>query len=139
MASQNLYQDLKNALNEFKTFMDANTDKIKPAIQTLKAIIPQVGDLVQKLIDLMNKLKTGIQGLNVSNIQGLSQLSTFTTAAKTLLQTAENLLPDEKSSIDEVLGVVDVVSGLPSLDTVKQDILKSIDDIITDLNKLVTA
>jgi len=136
MAGQNLYQDLKNALNDFKTFLDSNTDKIKPAIQALKAIVPQVGDLVNKLIDLMNKLKTEIQNLNVGNIPGLSQLSTFTTAAKTLLQTAENLLPDEKSSIDEVLGVVDVVSGLPSLDTVKQDILTLLDGIIADLKKL---
>jgi septation ring formation regulator EzrA len=144
MASQNLYQDLKDKLNDFKTFMDANTDKIKPAINALKAIVPQVGDLVKKLVDLMNKLKTGIQNLDLKNLPGLpadgiATLSTFTTTAKTLLQTAEGLLPDEKSSIDEVLGVVDVVSGLPSLDTVKQDILKLIDDIITDLNKLVTA
>jgi ABC-type transporter Mla subunit MlaD len=139
MANQSLYDDLKNALTDFKTFLDANTDKIKPAIQTLKTIIPQVGDLIQKLIDLMQKLKTAIQNLNVSNVPGLSQLSTFTTAAKTLLQTAEGLLPDQKSSIDEVLSVVDVVSGLPSLDNVKQEILKLIDDIITDLNKLVTA
>jgi hypothetical protein len=31
---------------------------------------------------------------------------------------------------------VSVVSGLPSLDTVKQDILKLIDGIIGDLNSL---
>jgi hypothetical protein len=136
MATSNLYQDLKNALNDFKTFLDTNVTKIKPAIQALKSIVPQIGDLVSKLIDLMNKLKTEIQNLNVSNIPGLSQLSGFTTAAQTLLTTAENLLPDEKSSIDDVLSVVNVVSGLPSLDTVKQDILNLIDGIIGDLNSL---
>lgn len=136
MATTNLYQDLKNALTDFKTFLDKNVATIKPAIQALKSIVPQVGDLVTKLIDLMNKLKAEVQNLNVSNVPGLSQLSTFTTAAQTLLQTAENLLPDQKSNIDDVLSVVSVISGLPSLDTVKQDILTLIDGIIGDLNSL---
>jgi len=136
MATPNLYQDLKNALNDFKTFLDTNVATIKPAIQALKAIVPQVGDLVNQLITLMNKLKTEVQNLNVSNVPGLSQLSTFTTAAQTLLQTAENLLPNEKSDIDAVLSVVSVVQGLPSLDQVKQDILNLIDGVIGDLNTL---
>jgi prophage DNA circulation protein len=136
MAVPNIYQDLKNALNEFKTFLDTNVATIKPAIQALKAVVPQVGDLVTQLIGLMNKLKTEVQNLNVSNVPGLSQLSTFTTAAQTLLQTAENLLPNEKSSIDSVLSVVSVVQALPSLDTVKQDILNLIDGVIGDLNTL---
>jgi phage-related protein len=136
MATSNLYQDLKNALNDFKTFLDTNVTKIKPAIQALKSIVPQIGDLIGKLIDLMNKLKAEIQNLNVSNIPGLSQLAGFTSAAQTLLTTAESLLPDEKTAIDDVLSVVNVVSGLPSLDTVKQDILNLIDGIIGDLNTL---
>jgi phage-related protein len=136
MATPNIYQDLKNALNDFKTFLDANVATIKPAIQALKAIVPQVGDLVNQLIALMNKLKTEVQNLNVSNVPGLSQLSTFTTAAQTLLQTAENLLPNDKTDIDAVLSVVSVVQALPSLDTVKQDILNLIDGVIGDLNTL---
>jgi len=136
MPASNLYQDLKNALNDFKTFLDTNVATIKPAIQALKSVVPQVGDLVNQLVTLMNKLKTEVQNLNVSNVPGLSQLSTFTTAAQTLLTTAENLLPNEKSDIDSVLSVVSVVQGLPSLDTVKQDILTLIDGVIADLNSL---
>ena len=136
MASSNLYQDLKNALTDFKTSLDKNVATIKPAIQALKSIVPQIGDLVTKLIDLMNKLKAEIQNLNVGGVPGLSQLAGFTAAAKSLLETAESLLPDQKGSIDDVLSVVNVVGGLPSLDTVKADILKLIDDIIADLNSL---
>ena len=132
----NLYQDLKKALSDFKTFLDSNVATIKPAIQALKAILPQVGDLIDKLISLLGQLKTAIQNLNVSNIPGLSQVSQFTSAAKSLLQTAESLLPDQKTAIDDVLSVVDVVSGLPSVDQVKTDILNLLDGIIQDLNSL---
>jgi hypothetical protein len=132
----NLYKDLQNALTDFKTFLRNNITVIKPAIQAAKAIFPPVGDLVNKLITLMGQLKTAVQSLDVKNIPGLSQLSTFTTAAQTLLTTAENLLPDQKSNIDSVLSVVNVVGSFPSLDTVKQDILNLITDIIGDLNSL---
>jgi phage-related minor tail protein len=136
MADSNLYTDLKKALQDFKDFLHTNVQTIKPAIQALKSLIPQVGDLIDKLVGLMDQLKAEINKLDVSNIPGLSQVSTFTASIKTLLTTAENLLPDEKSAIDDVLKVVDVVSGLPSLDTVKQDILQLIEDIKTDLNSL---
>jgi hypothetical protein len=136
MATTNLYADLKKELDTFKSFLDTNVTVIKPAIQALKSIVPQVGDLVTQLIALMNSLKTEIQNLNVSNVPGLSQLSSFTAAAQSLLTAAENLLPDEKTNIDSVLSVISVVSSLPSLDAVKQDILKLIDGIIGDLNSL---
>jgi hypothetical protein len=132
----NLYEDLKKALEEFKTFLHDNIATIKPAIQALKALIPQIGELIDKLITLMGQLKTEIQNLNVGAIPGLDKVSAFTNGIKTLLTTAENLLPDQKPSIDEVLGVVSVVSGLPSLDAIKQEIIDLIDAIVTDLNTL---
>jgi hypothetical protein len=136
MAAQNLYADLKNALNDFKTFLDANTATIAPAIKSLEAVVPQISDLVSKLIDLMGKMKTELQNLNVAGIPGLEQVSKFTTAVTTVLTTAKSLLPDQATTIQEVLDVTNVVTGLPSLDTVKADILKLIDDIVADLNQL---
>jgi hypothetical protein len=134
--AQNLYTDLKNALNDFKTFLDQNTAAIKPAIQALESVVPQISDLVSKLIDLMGKMKTEIQNLNVSGVPGLDQVSKFTSAITTVLTTAQNLLPDQASAIQDVLNVTNVVTGLPSLDTVKQDLLTLIDGIVADLNQL---
>jgi hypothetical protein len=92
--------------------------------------------LIDKLITLMGQLKTEIQNLDVGAIPGLDKVSAFTNGIKTLLTTAANLLPDQKADIEEVLGVVNVVSGLPTLDTVKADILALIDAIVADLNTL---
>jgi len=132
----NLYQELKDALSQFKSFIDTNSATLKPAITALKPIVPQIGDLLTKLIDLMNQLKSAISGINVGAIPGLSQVSQFTSTVKTLLTTAEALLPQQKTAIDEVLAATDVVTGLPSLDTVKQDILNLLTGIINDLTAL---
>jgi len=136
MATDNLYQDLRDVLKEFKDFLAANVATIKPAVQALAAIVPQVNELITKLIDLMGRLKTEIQNLNVSAIPGLDKVSQFTASVKTLLTTAENLLPSQKTTIDDVLAVVNVVTGLPTLDQVKQEILDLLDAISGDLQQL---
>jgi hypothetical protein len=136
MATPNLFPDLRNALSNLKTILDTNGAILKSTLQTLKVVLPQVGDLVSQLISLMNSLKTEIQNLDVSNLTGLPQLASFATASDAVLQKAENLLVDRKADIDSVLGVLGIVESLPSLATVRQDILALIDGIVADLNTL---
>jgi predicted PurR-regulated permease PerM len=136
MPEQNLYQELKDALQEFKDFLDTNVPVIKPAIQALSSMIPQINELIDKLISLMGDLRNEINNLNVGAIPGLDKVSQFTASVKTLLETSKNLLPGEADTIDDVLAVVNVVTGLPTLDTVKADILALIDQIVPHLNSL---
>jgi hypothetical protein len=134
--ADNLYQDLKNALQEFKDFLHGNIPTIKPAYQALRALVPRVDDLVNGLIDVLGKVRAEIARLDVTTIPHLQDVSTFVTSSRTFLQTAKTLLPNESGAIDEVLAVTDVVSGLPSLDEVKADILSLVDAIVADLNAL---
>lgn len=137
MAGHSLYEELKTALGDFKTFLDENVSTIKPAITTLAAIIPQIVDLIDLLIELMGTIRTEIENLDVGSIPGLSEVSSFTDGIKTLLETSRDLLPeDAKGTADDVLEVVNVVSGLPTLDNVKAEILSLIDAIVAHLNSL---
>lgn len=137
MAADNLFEELKDVLQDFKDFLDENVSVIQPAMAALKAIIPdQIDDLLSKLIDLINKLKTEIQNLDVSTIPGLEEASDFTDKIKSFLAAAKNLLPDDTAEIDEVLAVADVVTGLPSLDDIKAEIITLLDAIIGHLNTL---
>ncbi len=136
MAEKNLFEELKDVLQDFKTFLDSNVPTIKPAIQAIASLIPQVNELIDKLIGLMNSLKTELNKLDVSAIPGLAEASNFTSKIKTFLDAAENLLPDQKSTIDDVRSVADVVTGLPSLDAVKAEIIGLIDAINAHLNSL---
>lgn len=132
----NLYQQLKDALEEFRDFLDENVPVIKPAIVALGAMIPQIGQLLNQLIELMGDLKEEINNLNVGAIPGLAEVSQFTAGIKTLLETSKNLLPQQAGTINDVLAVVDVVGSLPSLDDVKGEINTLIDEIVVHLNSL---
>jgi hypothetical protein len=134
--SANLYQELKDALGTFRQFVDSEKDPLHTAVSTLKPIVPQVGDLLNKLIDLMGQLKTAVNNIDVGSIPGLDKISQFTSSATTLLQTAEGLLPQQKSAIDDVLSVANVVTGLPSFTTLKQDIVTLLDAVIADLTAI---
>jgi hypothetical protein len=125
----NLYEDLRNALRDFKQFMDANVGTIKPAYQAIVNVVPRLESLVDELNDLLNRVKTEIQNLNVSAIPGLDQVSSFTEQVGTFLDSARTLLPSESATIDEISSALDVVGGLPSVDEVKGEIISLIDAV----------
>ena len=132
----NLYEELKDALQELKDFLQANTATIKPAIQALAGIVPQVVTLLDELIGLLQQVKTEIQNLDVSGIPGLAEVSQFTGSVTTFLETAKALLPQEQDTIEDVIAAAGVVGSLPSLDQVKAEIVALIDAIVADLNQL---
>ena len=139
MAENNLFQELNDVLQEFKTFLDTNVSTIAPAIQAIASLVPQVTELIDKLVDLMGKLKTEINGLSVASIPGLAAATEFIDKIKAFLEAAKNLLPEEAGTIDDVLGVADVVGSLSGLDDVKTAILECIDAIVVHLNSLKPA
>jgi ABC-type transporter Mla subunit MlaD len=137
--ADNLFEQLKDVLQEFKDFLDANVATIKPAINSLAEMIPQIGELLDLLISLLDKLKTEIENLDVSNIPGLAEVSSFSTQITSFLEAARNLLPDERQTIEEILEVAEVVTGLPSLEEVKAEILSLIAAIRAHLVSLKPA
>jgi ABC-type transporter Mla subunit MlaD len=132
----NLFDDLKKALQELKDFLADKEPLIEPAIKALKGLGLPIGDLLTELITLLNKLKTGIKNLDTSQVPVLNDVSAFTASVRAALEAAKSLLPDEAADIDKVLGIADVVTSLPSLDQVKQEITDLIDAIVADLDKL---
>jgi len=132
MAEKNLYQELKDVLEDFKTFLDENVPTIKPAILALASLIPEIVDLIDLLIDLMGDIKTEIENLDISDIPALSEVSEFTEKISNFLDTSVDLLPDDASgTVEDIRSAISVVGGLPSLDEVKQDILDLIGSIST--------
>lgn len=138
MAASNLFDDLKKALQDLKDFLAAKKTLIKPAVAALKGLGLPIGDLLSQLISLLSKLKTGIANLDTSQVPALDDVSAFTGSIRAALDAAKNLLPDEASEIDRVLGIADVVTSLPSLGQIKQEITDLIDAISTDLQDLNT-
>ncbi|MBO9398560.1 hypothetical protein J7400_17950 [Shimia sp. R9_2] len=138
--ADNLFEDLKEVLQDFKDFLDDKVGVIQPAVAALRAIIPdQIDNLLNKLIELMNLLKSEVEKLDVSAIPGLAEAAEFTDQVKGFVNSAKALLPDNADDFDAITDVADVVGGLPSIDEVKGEILSLIDAIVGHLNALKNA
>ncbi|WP_324651570.1 hypothetical protein [Georgenia sp. H159] len=136
MADTNLFEELKAVLADFKSFLDDNVATIKPAVQAIAALVPQINELIDLLVDLLAKLKTELENLDVGAIPGLGEVAEFTGKIPAFLEAAKKLLPSETSSIDAIGDVVDVVTSLPSVDAVKAELVGLIDAIVAHLNSL---
>jgi hypothetical protein len=136
MADQTLFEQLKEVLADFKKFLDDNVATIKPAINAIAALVPQVNDLIDLLTELLGKLRAEIDKLDVSNIPGLAEVSEFTGKIPALLEAAKKILPGEAASIDSIGDVAAVVTGLPSVGDVKTELFSLIDAIVTHLTSL---
>ncbi|GAA3816167.1 hypothetical protein [Cellulomonas soli] len=135
MADANLFEQLKSVLTDFKSFLDDNVATIKPAVQAIAALVPQINELLDQLVGLLDKLRTEITNLDVGAIPGLGEVAQLTGMIPALLDAAKKLLPDETSSIDAIADVADVVTGLPSVDAVKTELL----DLITAISAHLTS
>jgi hypothetical protein len=136
VATTNLFEDLKKSLTDLKDFLAAKKAAIKPAISALKGLGLPIGDLLSQLITLLGKLNTAIANLDVSQVPGLADVSSFTGNVRSMLDAAKKLLPDEAGDIDQVLGIADVVTSLPSLGDLKKQITDLITAIVADLQDL---
>jgi hypothetical protein len=136
MADQTLFEQLKDVLDDFKKFLDDNVGTIKPAINAIAALVPQVNELIDLLIGLLGKLKTEIDKLDVGAIPGLAEVSEFTGKIPAFLDAAKKILPGEAASIDSIADVASVVTGLPSVGDVKTELLALIDAIVAHLTSL---
>ncbi|HEX8651031.1 MAG TPA: hypothetical protein VF708_09315 [Pyrinomonadaceae bacterium] len=134
---QSLYQELQHALDDFKNFLNEHADDIQPVIGPLNQLLNnRVFELIDQLVELLTRLRAEIANLNINNLGPLDQVTEFTASIKTLLETSKSLLPNEAGTINDILAAVDVVGGLPTINTVKDDILSAIDVIIERLNFL---
>jgi len=136
---ENIFQELDDLLKEFRTFLDTNVPTIRDAIQKIAGMFPQITELIDKLVELMNKLKTEISNFDLSDIPGLAEATQFVTMIKSFLESARALLPDEAGTINDILSVADVVGSLEGLNDVKDSILETIDAIVAHLNSLKPA
>ena len=136
MAADNLFQKLRRILQNYKDFLDANVPTLKPALQALSSLIPQISDAIDTLIDLMSELKAIIQNLDVGSIPGLQVLSSFAEKTKAVLLTSRCLLLEQRSEIASVICVSDILESLPHLEEIKGEIIALIEAIIAHLNSL---
>jgi hypothetical protein len=129
MADKTIYEELRDVLKDFHDFLQAKIDDIKPPIRALAQAVSQVNDLINMPIELLAKLKTEIQEIDLGALDNIDEALAFAGKVKGFLESAKALLPDEAANIDRAINAANVVAGLPTFADVKNEIVQLIDDI----------
>lgn len=140
MAQPNLFEELQEALDEFNEFLESNRGTIKPAVAPLDELTDgRVTELINELKGLLGTLREEIDKFDLGQIgDAITEVTGFTQNVRTLLETSKALLPDEADTIDDILDVADIVTSLPSVEQLKDELKQLIDDIIGHLDFLIT-
>jgi hypothetical protein len=115
-----LYQDLKNALTHFEDFINPTSPTgiaIINAVKALRVLHAPIDDLLDKLITLMLGLSSAIASIDPSKISAVGDLTAFTTALGTLLDSADVLVPQQSTQIKAARDALTAVTALQSLTT----------------------
>jgi hypothetical protein len=132
----NVYDELKNALVQVNTILDQGTDIIKPAVHALASVVPQINELLDKVIDLLGRLKVEINKLDVSALP-VDKVLPFLNGLGSLLETSRNVLPaDSKETIDTAADVINVIKTIPTPEQIKTEVIGLLDSVTAHITAL---
>ncbi len=125
----NVYEELKNALVQVNSILEQGTDIIKPAVHALAAVVPQINELLDKVLDLLGRLKIEINKLDVSAIP-VDKVLPFLDGLASLLESSRNVLPaDSKDTIDTASSVINVIKTIPTPEQIKAEVVGLLDSV----------
>ena len=125
----NVYDELKNALVQVNSILEQGTDIIKPAVHALAAVVPQINELLDKVLDLLGRLKVESNKLDVSAIP-VDKVLPFLDGLASLLETSRNVLPaDSKDTIDTASSVINVIKTIPTPEQIKAEVVGLLDSV----------
>lgn len=135
---QDLFQELKDALDQFKTFLTSpEFAKVKAVITALIDLIPKIGTLIDDLVKLLGEVRKAVINLKLPAIPDLDNVLLFTKKVQTLVEATEALLPPGDETANDVIKALGFAASLPTItDSLKNDITMLIDDIVHELESL---
>jgi ABC-type transporter Mla subunit MlaD len=142
MPVENLYEQLNDALQEFKSFLDKlvatdEFDILKTVLETLQGFVPQITQMIDKVIELLQDLKAGIAEIDLGNIPDLDTATKLSANITATLAAASPFLPGRHSEITTVVNTANVIASIPGLtEELRNKIIACIDVIIDRMTKL---
>lgn len=127
---ENILQQLESALDQLSTLLDDNA--VKTAIgaipdSIMNPVIDGLKTILDTISDALNELK--------ASLDSVVNLDELLTTINSLLEAAEGLAPNQRSTLDSVRTIVSTLQDLPGLADIDR-ILGKIGQIVGKLEAL---
>lgn len=130
-----VYEDLKKNLELLRNFIINNEVALRSGLESMSTVVPQVRHLTGNMVTIMEQFRTTLDGVKSITYNDVELLMTFSGHLQSFL-TGNPLLPVEPEHRADLMSNTQLLSGLNTLASMREDLVQITEDIIFQVRGL---
>lgn len=135
MTDAAVYEDLKKNLELLRNFIINNEVALRSGLESMSTVVPQIRHLTGNMVSIMEQFRTTLDGVKSITYNDVELLMTFSGHLQSFL-TGNPLLPVEPEHRADLMSNTQLLSGLNSLASMREDLVQITEDIIFQVRGL---
>ena len=130
-----VYEDLKKNLALLRNFIINNELALRTGLDSVSKVVPQVRHLTSNMVSIMEQFRTTLDDVKSITYSDIELLMSFSGHLHSFLS-GNPLLPDEPEHRTDLVNNTQLLSGLNSLASMREDLVQITEDIIFQVRGL---
>ncbi len=135
MTDAAVYEDLKKNLELLRNFIINNEVALRSGLDSMSTVVPQVRHLTGNMVSIMEQFRTTLDGIKSITYTDIELLMSFSGHLQSFLS-GNPLLPDEPEHRADLVSNTQLLSGLNTLASMREDLVQITEDIIFQVRGL---
>lgn len=130
-----VYEELKKNLELLRNFIINNEVALRSGLESMSTVVPQVRHLTGNMVSIMEQFRTTLDGVKSITYTDIELLMSFSGHLQSFLS-GNPLLPVEPEHRADLVSNTQLLSGLNSLASMREDLVQITEDIIFQVRGL---
>jgi hypothetical protein len=130
-----VYEELKKNLELLRNFIINNEVALRSGLESMSTVVPQVRHLTGNMVSIMEQFRTTLDGVKSITYSDIELLMSFSGHLQGFLS-GNPLLPVEPEHRADLVSNTQLLSGLNSLASMREDLVQITEDIIFQVRGL---
>lgn len=135
MTDAGVYEELKKNLELLRNFIINNEVALRSGLESMSTVVPQVRHLTGNMVSIMEQFRTTLDGVKSITYTDIELLMSFSGHLQSFLS-GNPLLPVEPEHRADLVSNTQLLSGLNSLASMREDLVQITEDIIFQVRGL---
>ncbi len=130
-----IYEEVKKNLQSLRNFILNNELVLRTGLDTMSAVVPQVRHLASNLIAIMEQFHSTLNNVKKITMSDVELLMAFSGHMQSFLS-GNPLLPEEQEVQSDLVRNTQLLAGLNSLATMREELADLTEDLILQVRGL---
>ncbi len=130
-----VYEELKKNLELLRNFIINNELALRSGLESMSTVVPQIRHLTSNMVSIMEQFRATLDGVKSITYSDIELLMSFSGHLQSFLS-GNPLLPVEPEHRADLVSNTQLLSGLNSLASMREDLVQITEDIIFQVRGL---